>query len=171
MSTDTTERGLERLICATLTGYPCEPPKAGTVGEPSAGYGGVGWTAPIPTTTTESTASTSSSSRPSCTQPSLRRREALALSEDGPTRRKFLARLQGEISKRGTIDVLRHGIRHGAHEVDLFYGTPSAGNVQAQGAVRAEPLHRHPPAALQPRRDPAGARHRAVHQRPAGLHL
>ena len=28
--------------------------------------------------------------------------------------------------------MLRHGIRHSAHEVDLFYGTPSAGNVQAQ---------------------------------------
>ena len=28
--------------------------------------------------------------------------------------------------------MLRHGIRHGAHEVDLFYGMPSTGNVQAQ---------------------------------------
>ena len=56
----------------------------------------------------------------------------LALDEDGPTRRKFLARLQGEISKRGTIDVLRHGIKHGAHDLGLFYGTPSAGNPQAQ---------------------------------------
>ena len=132
MSTDTTERGLERLICATLTGYPCEPPKAGTVGEPSAGYGGVGW----------SCANSHDYDREHCvnlvqltaflraTQPETA--GALALSEDGPTRRKFLARLQGEVSKRGTIDVLRHGIRHGAHEVDLFYGTPSAGNVQAQ---------------------------------------
>ena len=58
--------------------------------------------------------------------------EALALDEDGPTRRKFLSRLQGEISKRGTIDVLRHAIRHGAHDLDLFYGAPSAGNPQAQ---------------------------------------
>ena len=58
--------------------------------------------------------------------------EALALGEDGPTRRKFLARLQGEISKRGTIDVLRHGVRHGAHDLDLFYGTPSAGNPEAR---------------------------------------
>ena len=58
--------------------------------------------------------------------------EPLALDEDGPTRRTFLARLQGEIAKRGTIDVLRHGVRHGAHDLDLFYGTPSPGNVQAQ---------------------------------------
>ena len=85
------------------------------------------------TTTTVSTALTSSQlSRPFCAQPSPRRPEALPLSEDGPTRRRFLARVQGEISKRGTIDVLRHGIRHNAHELDLFYGTPSAGNVQAK---------------------------------------
>ena len=44
----------------------------------------------------------------------------------------FLARLQGEVSKRGTIDVLRHGVKHGAHDLELFYGTPSAGNTQAQ---------------------------------------
>jgi type I restriction enzyme, R subunit len=36
--------------------------------------------------------------------------EVLSLETAGPTRRKFLARLQGEISKRGTIDVLRHGV-------------------------------------------------------------
>ncbi|HKV35060.1 MAG TPA: type I restriction endonuclease subunit R [Pyrinomonadaceae bacterium] len=55
----------------------------------------------------------------------------LQLSTDGPTRRKFLARLQGEISKRGTIDVLRHGIKHGPLHIDLFYGTPSPGNTKA----------------------------------------
>ena len=54
------------------------------------------------------------------------------MDEDGPTRRNFLARLQGEISKRGIIDVLRHGVKHGAHDLSLFYGTPSAGNPQAQ---------------------------------------
>ena len=40
--------------------------------------------------------------------------------------------MQGEISKRGTIDVLRHGIKHGAHDLDLFYGTSSAGNEKAE---------------------------------------
>ena len=57
--------------------------------------------------------------------------EAFDLDHDSPTRRKFLARLQGEITKRGVIDVLRKGIKHGAHELDLFYGTPSAGNLPA----------------------------------------
>ena len=39
----------------------------------------------------------------------------LRLIEDGPGRRRFLDRLQAEISKRSTIDVLRNGIRHGPH--------------------------------------------------------
>ena len=45
--------------------------------------------------------------------------ESLALAEDDPVRRRFPARLQGEITKRGTIDVLRYGIRHGAHDLAL----------------------------------------------------
>ena len=56
----------------------------------------------------------------------------LDLSNDSPRRRKFLARLQGEIKKRGTIEVLRGGIRHGATQLELFYATPSAGNPKAQ---------------------------------------
>ena len=43
MPTDTSERGLERLICTALAGRTCEPPSSGTVAEPAAGYGGVGW--------------------------------------------------------------------------------------------------------------------------------
>ena len=50
---------------------------------------------------------------------------------DAPTRAKFLARLQGEIAKRGVIDVLRNGIKHGPASLDLFYGAPSAGNEKA----------------------------------------
>ena len=56
----------------------------------------------------------------------------LGLDGDGPTRRKFLARVQGEISKRGTIDVLRNGVRHGPRHIDLLYGTPSPGNERAK---------------------------------------
>ena len=132
MPTDTSERGLERLICTALAGHPYEPPVAGTVAEPPAGYGGVGW----------SDGNFHDYDREYCvdlvqlsaflraTQPKAA--ESLGLSSDSPTRRKFLARLQGEISKRGSIDVLRHGIDHGSHHLDLFYGTPSAGNEKAQ---------------------------------------
>lgn len=65
------------------------------------------------------------------TQPPLA--VALDIAHDSPTRQKFLARLQGEVGKRGVIDVLRHGIKHGQHDIDLFYGTPSPGNVKAAG--------------------------------------
>ena len=57
---------------------------------------------------------------------------ALDLDQDGPTRRKILARLQGEISKRGVIEVLRNGIKHGPHNLDLFYGSPTPGNINAE---------------------------------------
>ena len=132
MTTDTSERGLERFICTALAGHPCEPPTAGASAVPAAGYGGVGW----------SGGSFHNYDREYCadlvqlsaflhtTQPEIA--ESLGLSADGPTRRRFLARLQGEISKRGTIDVLRHGIRHGAYDLALFYGTPSVGNEKAK---------------------------------------
>lgn len=132
MTTDTTERGLERLICTALTGAPCDggtvPPAQ--VRERPAEYG-AGWIGGRP----------EDYDREYCvdlaqlaafvreTQPDAA--EALDLSTDGPTRRKFLARLQGEITRRGTIDVLRHGLKHGPHHLDLFYGTPSPGNAGA----------------------------------------
>lgn len=57
--------------------------------------------------------------------------ESLGIDEEGPKRTQFLHRLQGEIAKRGVVDVLRGGIKHGPVHVDLFYGTPTPGNVKA----------------------------------------
>ena len=131
MVTDTSERGLERLICAALTGAPCDPGvPANMVQQRPATYA-AGWICGAP----------EDYDREFCvdfaqlaaflreTQPEVC--EALDLGTDGATRRKFLARLQGEISKRGTIEVLRHGVKHGPHHIDLFYGTPSPGNAKA----------------------------------------
>ena len=137
MTTDTSERGLERLICMALAGHPCEPPASGTVAEPPAGYGGVGWSGGNP----------HDYDREYCvdvvqlgaflraTQPEVAEAVGMASplpGQDGITQRKFLSRLQGEVSKRGTIDVLRHGLKHGPHHLDLFYGTPSPGNEAAR---------------------------------------
>ena len=136
MTTDTSERGLERLICKALTGHPCDPPSGRSVGEPPAAYGGVGW----------SPGNHHDYDREYCvdlaqlraflhtTQPDSA--PALRLDEDCPTRRKFLARLHKQIAKRGTVDVLRHGIRHGPHDLNLFYGTPSDQNEAAQRRFR-----------------------------------
>jgi len=59
--------------------------------------------------------------------------EQLGIASEGPARLGFLARLQREIAKpkRGVVDVLRKGIQHGPAFVDLFYGTPTPGNVKA----------------------------------------
>lgn len=137
MTTDTTERGLERLICTALTGHPCDPGATGGVTDTATNYGGTGWIGGNP----------NDYDREYCvdlaqlsvflheTQPEAA--EALALGEDGPVRRKFLARMQGEVTRRGTIDILRHGLKHGAHDLDLFYGTPSVGNVKAKTLFEA----------------------------------
>src|SRR5262245_2925566 len=132
VTTDTSERGLERLICTALTGSTCDlGMSADVVREPPASYG-VSWICSDPDDYDREycvdLAQLSTFLRK--TQPETA--EALDLGQDGPTRRKFLARLQGEISKRGTIDVLRHGIKHGPHHLALFYGTPSPGNVKAR---------------------------------------
>ena len=132
MITDTSEKGLERLICKTLTGHPCDPPSSGTVAEPAAGYDGVGWSCgnPHDYDRTYCVDLVQLSAFLCDTQPLAA--DSLALSDNSPTRQQFLARLQREISKRGTIDVLRNGLKHQSLEMDLFYGTPSPGNEQAQ---------------------------------------
>ncbi len=42
MTTDTSETGLERLICTALTGQSCDPSPAGAVRERPASYS-AGW--------------------------------------------------------------------------------------------------------------------------------
>ena len=127
MTTDTSESGLESLICKALTGQPCDAAGAGWVGERPAAYG-AGWIC----------GDAQEYDREHCvdlaqlsaflyaTQPDTA--GLLGLEEDGPTRRKFLARLQGEVTRRGTVELLRKGLRHGPHRIELFYGTPSPDN-------------------------------------------
>lgn len=132
---DTSEAGLERLICRTLTGSDCEPYSHISdmiIAEPNYAYGGSGWIA----------GNSSYYDREYCvdlfqlstflqdTQPEIA--DAVDIKNDSPTRRQFLARLQGEISKRGVIDILRNGIKHGPYDINLFYGTPSPGNETAK---------------------------------------
>ena len=47
-------------------------------------------------------------------------------------KRQFLNRLQGELVKRGSIDVLRNGIKVYPVDLIMFYLTPSENNVQAR---------------------------------------
>jgi type I restriction enzyme, R subunit len=136
-TTDTSEKGLESLIVKALTGIQLgdppgdEEPTGDVAAEPSAPYGGAGYVL----------SDTKDYDRDyavdfakllaflNATQPKVV--DQLRLAEDGPPRLKFLARLQGEIAKRGVVDVLRKGIQHGPASVNLFYGTPSQGNPKA----------------------------------------
>jgi len=132
LTTDTSEKGLESLIVRVMTGRTdlLSPSHIATESAvPVAG--GTGWLLGDP----------KHYDRGACvdlvqlqgfvlaTQPKLV--EAFSLQADGAVRRQFLARLEKEIARRGVIDVLRKGIDHGAHHLDLFYGTPSSGNPKA----------------------------------------
>ena len=111
-TTDTSERGLEDIIFASMTG-------AGWIPGNSDYY-----------------------EREFCvdlaqlkafledTQPNIA--GSLALDGDNITRQRFLARLKRQVTDRGVVDVLRNGIRHGQHNISLFYGTPTPGNERAR---------------------------------------
>ena len=129
MTTDTTEHGLEQRVCALLT-HRADAPAAADVRERPATYE-PGWL----------NGHSADYDREHCidlaqltaflktTQPHLA--DALVLDADSPTRRKFLARLKNEVGKRGIVEVLRNGVKHGPHTIALLYGTPSPGNPQA----------------------------------------
>ncbi len=130
-TTDTSEKGLESLIIAAMAGESGRSVAPDAIGEASALYGGAGWLLgrwqdydrEVAVDLVQMQAFLEA------TQPAVA--AAVDLAHDSPTRRKFLARLQGEVSKRGVIDVLRHGVKHGPHSLELFYGSPSPGNQKA----------------------------------------
>jgi type I restriction enzyme, R subunit len=121
-TTDTSEKGLENIICRSLTG------RAELHETPS---GGSGWVL----------GSHKDYDREYCvdlvqlqtfiaaTQPHLL--VPLSLESDSPTRRAFLARLESEVRRRGVVDVLRNGVKHNALEVSLYFALPSVGNAKA----------------------------------------
>jgi type I restriction enzyme R subunit len=132
MSTDTSELGLEALIVAEMTGSRPASNGGGVRDDPEPFIGLHNWLLGNPKDYDRAWTVdlVQLQAFMAATQPELS--EALSLTADSPVRQKFLARLQGEISKRGVIDVLRKGVKHGAHHVELFYGSPSPGNVKAQ---------------------------------------
>jgi type I restriction enzyme R subunit len=132
MKTDTSERGLEDLIVTAMTGRatPVTAPE-GEMQETAESARGTGWLL----------GDARDYDRESCvdlahlrafleaTQPEVA--AALELGSDTPVRRKFLARVESELSRKGVIHVLRHGLKHEKYSIELFYGTPSPGNEKA----------------------------------------
>ena len=131
-TSDTSEKGLESLIVAAMTGHKTGQPDVPVVADERAKYGGVGYVSGDPEDYDRDHAVDLAKLLDFLQSTQSPVVEQLGLDADGPKRAQFLARLQGEIAKRGIIDGLRKGIKHGPAEVDLFYGTPSPGNVRAQ---------------------------------------
>ena len=123
-TTDTSERGLERVICLALTGHSCDPPQESRPADAQPGSGGAGWSGGNP----------HDYDREFCvdrvqlaaflnsTQPEAA--ESLALDEDAPARRKFLARLQGEI-----VDELGIPVKWNSVSGDLEHGFRRSGTL------------------------------------------
>ena len=136
MPTDMSEKGLESLIVDSLTG------RSGVTGGPATGETGFGRETGYLGEQFYVQGDPKDYDREHAvdlvqllrflndTQP-----EAVAsmgIGQDGPARTKFLNRLQGEIAKRGVVEVIRKGIAHGPQRVFLYYGTPTPGNEQAK---------------------------------------
>lgn len=139
MTTDTSEKGLETLIMRHLTGADGLAVVPNMVAERPPPYGGTGYTAGSAQDYDRAHALDAPQlfAFLRATQPEAFNKLAMADANDAKdiNRLKFLARLSGEVGKRGVIDVLRKGVEHGPVHFDLFYTTPSPGN------ARAEKLH------------------------------
>ena len=136
MTTDTSEKGLETLIVTALTGQaPPPPPSAEDAVERSAAYD-AGWILGDAGDYDREYCVDLNQLRTFLFASQPKSAQAVELDKDGPARRKLLARIQGEVSRRGVLDVLRHGVKHGPVSLDLFYGSPSPGNVAAAERFR-----------------------------------
>jgi len=135
-TTDTSEKGLESLIVAALTGKPVSATLTAAHDERAA-YGGAGYVQGDPHDYDRDYAVDLAKLRAflEATQPEIAAR--LDLATESPRRQKFLARLQGEIAKLGVIDVLRHGVKHGPDAIACFYGAPTPGNRKAEALFAA----------------------------------
>src|SRR5437868_634888 len=105
MTTDTSEKDLEALIVTQMTGMPVGLPRSpGMDEDPQPFVGFHNWILGNPKDYDRAFTVDLAQLRAflAATQKNLI--EAFDLDHDSPTRQKFLARLQGEIGKRGVID-------------------------------------------------------------------
>lgn len=137
MPTDISEKGLETLIMKYMTGVDgiAVPASVDGVADTSSHYSGTGYIA----------GSAKDFDRAyaidvpqlfvflKATQPIAFGKLDINNTQDTNdiARIKFLTRLSSEIMKRGVIDVLRKGLEIVQLHFDLFYGTPSIGNIKS----------------------------------------
>jgi len=132
MNSDISEKGLESLIVAAMTGAATQANVDDyTCHENSPAYGGTGYLLGSPQDYIRDFCVDINFLRDflETTQPDIA--VALDIAHDSPVRRQFLARLEKEVGRLGVIHVLLHGVKFNQYNVTLFYGTPSPGNTQA----------------------------------------
>lgn len=135
--TDTSERGLETLIVDALVGRPAAEgglrvtPSVGETLDPAIAYriGAFVEGNPKDYDRLHVLDTVKLIEFLKVTQPKVV--EAFALEDEGPSREKFLSRIQSQVAERGIVDVLRKGVKHQWADVTLFYGTPTPGNLDA----------------------------------------
>lgn len=131
-TTDTSEKGLEALIVRHMTGQPAPVDTlANTAQSPIDHYRVGGYVQGSPADYNRDVALDIAQLLAflQATQPKIV--ETLELAQDGIKRTQFLHRLQGEIAKRGVVDVLRKGVSHGPAHVDLYKFLPTPGNASS----------------------------------------
>lgn len=134
MTTDTSEKGLETLIMKHLTGGDGLSVLANSpAAKPDPA--GSGYFAGSPKDFDRAQAIDVTQLFAFLRATQLETFQKLAIQDEADTkdlnRLKFLTRLSSEVGKRGIIDVLRKGLDHGPLHFELFYATPSEGNVKA----------------------------------------
>ena len=136
MTTDTSERGLETLIMRHMTGTDGLALPPNTAARPPTPFGGTGYTAgrALDYDRAHALDVPQLFAFLRVTQPEAFKKLAMVDANDAKdiNRLQFLARLSSEVGKRGVIDVLRKGVAHGPVHLDLFYSTPSPGNIKAE---------------------------------------
>lgn len=143
MTTDTSEAAIERLIVQALTGRPPRPLGASShhVAEEPALYGGQGYEEGDPRDYDREVAMDLRQLwrfwQATQADELARLKASGEAAFESSAGRKLLHRLQGEIARRGVIDVLRKGIRHEDASLDLYYVLPTAGNKTTPGLYAA----------------------------------
>ena len=131
MKTDTSEKGLERLICTAMTGSRAIEAASSALRE-TRRHTVAGLDRGSPDDYDREYARRPGAARGLPRGDAARgTAEALDFDDDSPTRRQFLARLQGEITKRGVDRRAPQWHQARPARLDLFYGTPSPGNTKA----------------------------------------
>ncbi|MBZ0071173.1 MAG: type I restriction endonuclease subunit R [Gammaproteobacteria bacterium] len=135
-TTDTSEKGLESLIVRHLTGQaPPEEVPVSTVRLVPDHYAAGGYVQGRPQDYNRDIAldGVQLLAFLNATQPKVV--DTLELAAEGLKRTQFLHRIQGEVAKRGVVDVLRKGVDHasggGTVHVDLYKLLPTPGNATA----------------------------------------